>query len=263
VNCGIDQCLAVEPTLTTPPPSVPVTVFKVGAKENPSGSPATGDAPYIRNCYLDAGQLTTFGNDVRGISMSWCKAGIVEGNQIRNTKFGGPYQTSEGAYEIIVRNNVFQNVTQAILWQMSTAGIQKLLVEGNTIELATGTLGLLAIQLDDLAAGSPPHGEVVIRNNRIRYLNGAVGASTWGSGTQIFGAKSLAVRDNILELATVVQLIDRRCTAVKYFNNQQPNSTLVRGNLQTGTTPTFVNIPYNELATEAEEAFILGFLKRA
>ncbi len=94
-------------------------------------------------------------------------------------------------------------------------------------------------------------------------MNGATGASTWGNGIQIFGAKNLAVRDNILDLATPVQLIDRRCTAVKYFYNQTPGSSLIRGNLQTGTSPSFVYLPYNELATEAEEAFILGFLKRA
>ena len=78
VNCGIDQCLAITPTLPPTPPTAPVTVFQVGAKEVPSGTAASGDAPYIRNCYLDAGQVNSFGHDVRAISMSWCKAGVDE-----------------------------------------------------------------------------------------------------------------------------------------------------------------------------------------
>jgi hypothetical protein len=262
-NCGIDQCIAVQPVLPNPAPTVPVTVFRVGAREIPSGAAASGDGPYIRNCYVDVGQVSPFINDVRALSMSWCRAGVVEGNQVRNVKFGGPYETSTGAYEITVRNNTYRNVTQALLWKMSTAGISKLLVYGNTIELATGTNGLFGVQLDDNSAGSPPHGDVVIENNWIRYLDGSVGSSTWGAGIQVFGALTLSTRQNVLELAASILLSDRRCGSVGYFNNKSPNGKLIRGNLQTGTSPTFVYVPYNELATEAEEAFILGFLKRA
>ena len=71
---------------------------------------AFGVGPYIRNCFVDCGQTTDFTKDFRALSMAWCKGGVVESNQLHNTKYGGPYQTATGARELVVRNGYYRNV---------------------------------------------------------------------------------------------------------------------------------------------------------
>jgi len=86
LNCGIEQCIAVNPHTSA---AGPITVLHVGGKETASTSEeAFGMGPYIRNCFVDCDQTTDFTKDYRALSMAWCKGGVVEGNRVDNTKFG-------------------------------------------------------------------------------------------------------------------------------------------------------------------------------
>lgn len=312
IDTGIEDCIAIQPAAVT---SSPITVFHAGPKDD-SGSSVEGygTGPFIRNCFCDCAALAnplTF--DIRGFSMAWCKAGIVEGNQVHNTKYGGPYIGKSSSRDLVVRNNFYKNVAKGLFWDLGTKsgstktlstltfalisgvyeatattsanhdldvgdrvqilcnpsslngtfvvtakisstifkyktavngtfisgtaervfGIAKLVVEGNTIELATGSSGLIGIHLNDnaLASQAPDyaHGDVIIRDNKIRYVDGAFDASYTGYGIQINGAKNLLVRNNVVEAVQTPLLRNNRCGSVKYFNDKTPAGVLIQG----------------------------------
>jgi len=256
LNCGIEEGIAVDPHASA---AGPVTVLHVGGKESASNiEEAFGIGPYIRNCFVDCGQTTDFTKDFRGLSMAWCKGGVVEGNQVHNTRYGGPYQTATGAQDLAVRNCVYRNVYKGPYWSMSAQGVQRLLVEGNSIEVATAAPNTeYAIQLDSTAV--PPtyvHGNIIIRDNRVRYVDSGSGN---GNGIRVYNAKNLLVRENVLDLSQApppYPLNCKNCGSVGYFENRTPAGVLLRGYNENNTTS------YNELETEADEAFILGFIRK-
>jgi hypothetical protein len=140
-------------------------------------------------------------------------------------------------------------------------GIAKLVVEGNTIELATGSTGLIGIHLNDnsLASQAPDyaHGDVIIRDNKIRYVDGAFDTSYTGYGIQINGAKNLLVRNNVVEAVQTPLLRNNRCGSVKYFNDKTPAGVLIQG-VDEGNS----NKKYDELETDAEDALVLALFNR-
>lgn len=105
-NVGIEDCIATDPGST----AQPVAVFHAGGKEDllPDSREAFGTAPFIRNCFIDAGVVTPSptGN-VRALSMGWCRGGVVEGNHVLNVDIGGPYQDRGSTRDLVVRNNVY------------------------------------------------------------------------------------------------------------------------------------------------------------
>jgi len=251
-NCGIQECIVV---VGDQAPSAPgfVNVLHVGGKEG-AASPdeAFGLGPYIRNCFVDCGQTSDFTKDFRALSMAWCKGGVVEGNQVQNTRHGGPYQTATGAQDLAVRNNTYRNVWKGPYWSMASQGVQRLVVEGNSIELATTAAASdYAIQLEDGGSGGV-HGTVNLRGNRIRFVDGGSGSA---SGIRVRGATNLMVSENVLELSATNPVRYDRCTAVRFFENRTPVGVLVRGYNET------TGIFSSELETDAEDAFILGLLK--
>lgn len=272
-NCGLSECAAVKPNFST---LGPVTAFHVGPSEAGGSTEAVGVGPYIQNCFADF-TLPTSPNpsvdltkDFRGLSMAWCVGGVVSGNSIFNCKFGGPIDittaaTAFGAKDVLVTANVYRNVAVGMAWQMSSAGIRRLRVFDNLIELTVTTglttltvngsnAGVYGLILDDLGAGSPPHGDVELRGNWVRYLDGAAGT---GSAMQVNGATSVLMAGNTLDVSPADPLRNNRCTTARYSENRTSPGALVRGFNWGNSTR------YNELATEAEEAWILGFLKRA
>jgi len=140
-------------------------------------------------------------------------------------------------------------------------GIAKLVVEGNTIELAIGSTGLIGIHLDDngLASQAPDyaHGDVIIRDNKIRYLDGFFDSSCNGWSLQVNGAKNLLVRNNVVECFPPNPLRNNRCGSVKYFNDKTPAGVLIQGINEAAS-----NKKYDELETDAEDALVLALFKR-
>ena len=140
-----------------------------------------------------------------------------------------------------------------------------MVVEGNTIELATLTSAPpnapIGIHLDDNALSSQApdyaHGDVIIRDNKIRYLDGQFDSSYSGYGIQINGAKNLLVRNNVVECYPSNPLRNNRCGSVKYFNDKTPAGVLIQG-INEGNS----NKKYDELETDAEDALVLALMKK-
>lgn len=109
VDCGIEECIAIQPGTGT---SGPVTVLHAGPKDDAgTNAEGYGTGPFIRNCFVDCGALANpLSHDVRGLSMAWCKAGVVEGNQVHNTKYGGPCISQSSSRDLVVRNNFYPNL---------------------------------------------------------------------------------------------------------------------------------------------------------
>lgn len=129
VNAGIDRCVADQPApygsavaayLSAPA----ITVLHVGGKESAAdNAEAYGRACYIRNSFVDCGSLANpLTPDIRGLSMGWCRAGVVEGNQAHNIRIGGPYQDKATSREITVRNNSYRNVRRGPWWKLGLNG---------------------------------------------------------------------------------------------------------------------------------------------
>ncbi len=339
-DAGIEDCIVVKPSAAMTGNAA--TMIHAGGLEGDSSVEAFGKAPFIRHCFLDGGKTAPgTGAVLRGVSMSWCKGGVIEGNQIHNVEYGGPYQDKTSTREIIIRNNHYRNVLKGPFFNLATYpdslatealsqtstlvtvttddnhnyatgdrvritvaspaysqwaqitvtapdqftyqssagvpasessvqklfGIDYLLIEGNVIALAPATSGdLIAIHLAALDPGSlqdedfpaHQHGQAVIRNNKIRYVDGAYQTSPAyvGYGIQANGARNLIVQDNILECVPANPLRNEDCGTAKYFNNRTPGGVLLRG-LNENT-----NTQYDELETEAEDAFVLALLEK-
>lgn len=244
-DCGIHDCIVEQPA--TSPMNAQITALHAGAFD----AEVFGKVPFIRNNWVDCGWPGTL-MDSRGISMNSCIGGTVEGNQVHNCRYGGPCAENAKTHDLVVRNNIYKNVAIGPYWLGLT---DHLLVEGNTIELATGNRGFIGIHVDDNPAFTYTHGDVIVRNNKIRYLDGVFSTMNTGYGIHVNGAKHLLVLNNVLEVAPKNPLRNQRCGAVTYFSNRTPAGVLIRGmNVDT-------NRKHDELETEAEDALILGLLK--
>jgi hypothetical protein len=98
------------------------------------------------------------------------------------------------------------------------------------------------------------HGDILVRGNKIGYLDGQFDPGYEGSGIQIDGAKNVIVSDNVVECAPLNPLQDFRCGAVTYFNNKTPAGALIQG--YNGVEQT----KYSELETEAEDTLLLTLM---
>ncbi|MBI3867459.1 MAG: hypothetical protein HY299_02925 [Verrucomicrobia bacterium] len=105
INSGIEDCYAVSPGTTVS--SGRVTILNVGGPDDVT--PATieihAKAPFIRNCYVDCGVTNpSFSNPMySALSMSLCRGGVVEGNQVYNTDIGGPFQAFRSIRDLCAR----------------------------------------------------------------------------------------------------------------------------------------------------------------
>ncbi len=69
-----------------------------------------------------ASDFVTCGAEIRAISVTSCRGGIVEGNQIHNVWLGGPYAGVLNTKEIIIRNNTYKNVVTGPYWKAGALG---------------------------------------------------------------------------------------------------------------------------------------------
>jgi len=262
-DAGMEDCIAVTPSPNNTVANTVVNILHVGGRELTSSLLTQfGRGPYIRNCFVDCDSPTTPVAEYRGLSMGACHGGIVEGNQIHNTKYGGPYQEVVNTREIIVRSNTYRNVIKGPFWKLgatSSIGVDKLLVERNHIQLVASspTPTPIGIQIDDRnVVPSPPpyvYGQVVIRNNNVRYVDSTPGSFN-GYGIDVAGINALLVSDNVIEVTPSNPIRNTRCGSAKYFNDRTPAGALIQG--WNGSKK------YDELETDAEDALILGMLKR-
>ena len=350
VDSGILDCTVVQPGTSIS--GGKVTLLHAGARNDVATDvEGYGLAPFIRQCFVDclpASGTPDLTYDYRGISMGWCRGGVVEGNQIHNMKIGGPYYKGGTIRDLIVRNNTYRNVVRGPFWDMGTVypttpvslsgldrdltfdssgktavattnasasvahgyqpgdrvlidtagasnayegtfvikdvpapnkfryvmasnpgaaastpthqkvfGIGRLIVEGNAIALTTSGASFAIHAYDQKVMEDVPtdiFGDVIVRNNKIRYVDGAYDAGYAGDGILISGATNALVFDNVVEIAPSspdpVRMI--RCRNAKSQNNRKPSGVLVQGYDITKSKK------FDELETDAEDAFVMA-----
>ncbi len=147
-DCGIESCIVVQPA--TSPANAPVTALHAGGKEAiSSNAEAFGIGPFSRNCFVDAGWPGST-MESRGLSMSWCRGGVVEGNQIHNVKIGGPYSENATTRDLVVRTNLYKNVAKGPYWNLGQSGVSSL---GAGSLARSGTVNAVTIANHGLAVG--------------------------------------------------------------------------------------------------------------
>jgi hypothetical protein len=101
IDTGIEECIAITPGNGN---DGPITVFHSGPKDDAgANAEGYGTGPFIRNCFVDFGWPTATA-ECRGLSLAWCKGGIAEGNQVHNTKYGGPCITKASSRDLVVHS---------------------------------------------------------------------------------------------------------------------------------------------------------------
>jgi hypothetical protein len=142
-------------------------------------------------------------------------------------------------------------------------GVGNLTIEGNTVELAPAVSGeLIGVHARDFWSSQDPtypaypFSKVIMRDNKIRYLDGGFSSSYVGYGTQFNSVGNLQVRNNVVDSAPANPLKNIRSGAVTYFNNLSPGGVLIQGLNQN------TNTYYEELSTFAEFALVMGLFNR-
>jgi hypothetical protein len=161
--------------------------------------------------------------------------GFVEVTAVGTTLPSGDLNTFQYNFPTALPPNATaQHPTFQRLW-----GVDRLIVEDNVIELRQhgseyGTPIGITIGDNNLIhypEGLPPfvHGDIAIRNNAIRVVEGlgAPGLEAWG----IFlpGAKRSFIHDNIIDVPLPAPLRDWRSGDHYYLNNRTAAGTLVQG----------------------------------
>jgi hypothetical protein len=334
-DAGIEACVVVSPGASNVAVCTGISLTTAD-----TGTEGHGKAPYIRNCFVDCGVATPNPDPAtgkfRGVSMDWCRGGVVEGNHIYNCDIGGPCQEyKSNARDIIVRNNFYKNVGRGPYWNLGTFtpevgpgalarsgtvgtvsglsnftyfdvgarvkivttpadytgvylvqsktattftvavpnsgtvlveatsvrkvfGVSRAIIEGNVIELAqvSGAVALAVVDNNDSSPYSEVpdyvHGDVIVRNNKVRYVEGTAPNDSGATLMDLRGAKSVIVQNNVFDTMATLPLNNRRCGSATYFNNRTPGGVLLQGwNSDAGRK-------YDELETLAEDALVMS-----
>jgi hypothetical protein len=88
-------------------------------------------------------------------------------------------------------------------------------------------------------------------------VDGTFDSAYSGYAIQANGVRNLIVRDNVADCAPANPLRDNRCGSVQYFDDGTPGGVLIQG-VNEGNG----NKKYDELQTDAEDALVLGLMKR-
>ncbi len=348
VNAGMENCVAITPAGGN---TGVVTAFNVGSQDDLSFTKEShAKSPFIRNCSVDfetPGQPFTpsvSSPKFRGLSMGWCRGGVVEGNHIHNADIGGAYQDKRSIRDLIVPNNFFKNVGKGTVLNLGQLGntlvtsnanlttssgvstvsggglntatlelgdrvsitttspatftgvyqiasvqgggspqftiqtgltgpatvtvvkkvlaVSRVIIEGNVIELLNAS-GVSAVSIADNngsgAIAEVPdylHGDIILRNNKIRYVDGIPPNDGGATLIEVEGSKNLMVQNNVLETIATLPLKNKRCGHATYFNNRTPAGKLLQG------YENDLGIKYGELETDAEDAFVLALCNK-
>ena len=209
--------------------------------------------------------LTRNGTEATATSSSTLDLNLAPGDLV---KIGADGTAFDGVFAItsIPAADQFKYATNAAAGTASSPIMQRvfsasrIIVEGNIIELApisaTQLQTPIGIQVsDDSVVAVPPpyaHGDIIIRNNKIRYVDGVAPDDDGAILIEVQGAMNLIVQNNVLDTIAALPLENERCGHATYFNNRTPAGVLLRG-LNEDT-----NVKYDELETEAEDAFVLA-----
>ena len=224
LDAGMEACIADIPSANN---TGNIFVLHAGGNGYSAVVPeAFGQVPFIRNCYVDGGSTALTAN-IRGLSMNWCKGGVVEGNQVQNIQIGGPYIENATCRDLIVRGNTYKNVNRGPHFKVGTQSAPSsvslsALIRDTTYD-SSGKTALATTSASDhgLVAGdrvkitegtgtpSQYFGVFVIKNvpalNQFRYVMdsnpGSNPSTPLPKWQKLFGLANLLVENNVIELA--------------------------------------------------------------
>ena len=138
-------------------------------------------------------------------------------------------------------------------------------MEANTFELADLVIGEwgappAAVILSDGVTGQilipqpPPYvfGDIVVRDNSVRYVDGTTGLYFSGIAIQVASAKRAILEGNVVECVPPNPISHARSGVLEYFNNSTPSGSLIRGYDSAATTQS------SELTTAVEDAYLIS-----
>jgi hypothetical protein len=145
-------------------------------------------------------------------------------------------------------------------------GADKIVVEDNVVELSDlfswewGAPGA-GVQIFDSITGAaliappPPfvHGEIVVRNNVVCHVDGALNPNFVAGGVQIASAKKVIVENNVIDVVPTNSLVTYRCGTAHFFNNRTSAGLLIRGYNNDMAKQ------FDELETRISDAFLMAF----
>lgn len=144
-------------------------------------------------------------------------------------------------------------------------GIGRVVIEGNIVEVPSGgPYAYCGLKILDNQTGPKlpdyTHGDVVIRGNKVRLIDGVVPVSgDVAYAGEIQGVKNLQVSNSVMGLypktaPSLPQLLQNtRCQNATYFNNRTSQGVLAQGYNQDTSRK------YDELETYSEDAFVMAF----
>ena len=258
ISCGIDSCIAVNPG--SGGTGWPIALY-VGPKESGTVGEGFGVAPYIRNSFVDCGALTNA--SFIGLEMAWCRLGVVEGNSVQNSYYGFGTISNQynGARSLTIRGNSIRNSYFGIVvFPFVVHPQEDLQISENTIEISTDTGVASKYGIFVLHAATAVAGTVLIDRNRIRNTDGS--AVPQAILVDLSPGTKLQVQENVVEAVPAagpspIYFNHSSNTLPYFFENRTADGILIQGRNQiTGELLT-------ELATDADDAFILSLLLRA
>lgn len=130
VDSGLEDCIAIEPSSATTKETIIFHVGDVSLTSSSAASPQEffGKGLFIRNCFVDCGWTGVnddYLDNFHALSIASCIGGIVEGNQIHNIPYGGPYLKQWNARTTIIRNNFYKNVVFGPNFPLDTSTVGK------------------------------------------------------------------------------------------------------------------------------------------
>jgi len=201
----------------------------------------------VRNCKLDAHDLTTQKVETHGISTAGLRGAVIENNTVSDVTFG-TYQDAYRNGSLIYKNNHFYNVETAIYFNYGSevAFLDTVVIEGNLLELEPLVQRVGAFDQPHVEtrssrtpAGVYLHGErtagpycyqnAIIRNNIIRFLNSDRRTNLAGIGILVRSAERLQVYNNVITVQASYPI--RFCENIvsgSCFGNRTESGTLIR-----------------------------------
>ena len=142
-------------------------------------------------------------------------------------------------------------------------GVSRAIIEGNTIELPLGDSAVRAIAMVDNNDSSPyselpdyVHEQLIIRNNKIRYVDGAAPNDAGVTHIELKGIRNVIVQSNVLDTIADAPMASERCGAQTYFDNRT-----VEGGFAGPPGPATDGYEQT-LDTPSDEAFVLAQFSR-
>lgn len=138
-------------------------------------------------------------------------------------------------------------------------GVNRVIVEGNNIELASGVSGVRAIAVVDNNDSSPyveppdyVHEQVILRNNKIRYVDNAAPNGAASTLIELKGVRNIIVQNNVLDTMAAEPIQTARCGTETYFDNRTVAGKFLG-------KPGFTNNDFDAtLQIPSDDAFVLS-----